>query len=578
MPVHNTDIAAVFSEMADLLELADENPFRVRAYRNAARIVGDHGRELRELVAGGEALTEIPGIGKDLAAKITELVNTGACQAAKDLRATFPPAITDLLRLQGMGPKKVKVLWKQLGIENLAQLEEAAKAGKIRGLSGFGEKTEQNILLAVQSSRGQEKRFKRAAVLPNAEELKAFLAALPEAGRVEVCGSYRRGRETVGDLDLLVCSTKAGPIMDAFTGYDEVVQVLAKGDTKSSVILRSGIQVDLRVVPEESYGAAFHYFTGSQAHNIALRGLAQKQGLRLNEYGLMKDETPVAGRTEEEIYRALGLAYVTPELREDRGEVEAAAAGKLPELVELRDLRGDLHNHSTWSDGANTIEEMARAAMARGFEYMAITDHSKRLTVANGLDENRLLKQIEEVDALNRKLKGFRGLKGIEVDILDNGELDLGDEVLGHLDVVVASVHSKFHLSRDKQTARIMKAMDHPSVSIIGHPTGRLILSREPYDVDMGQIIEHAKERGCCLEINANPERLDLNDLHARMAKEAGVILSIDCDGHQVRDFDNLIHGVIQARRAWLGKSDILNTKSLPALLAFLKQQRTGIR
>jgi DNA polymerase (family 10) len=375
----------------------------------------------------------------------------------------------------------------------------------------------------------------------------------------------------VGDLDLLVEADKAGRIMDAFVSYDEVAQVLAHGDTKSSVVLRSGIQCDLRVVPPKSYGAALHYFTGSKAHNIATRSIAQKKKLKLNEYGLFKGAKQVAGRTEQEIYDKLGLPWFPPELREDRGEIEAK---RLPELIELKNLKGDLHNHSTWSDGANTIKEMAEAAKARGFEYMAITDHSKRLTVANGLDENRLRKQIAEISKVD--IKGITVLKGIEVDILEDGSLDLSDDVLGELDLVVASVHSKFNLPRDKQTERILRAMDRPYFTILAHPTGRLILSREAYDVDVERIIAHAKQRGCFLELNANPERLDLNDVYVKLAKDAGVLISIDCDGHSTRDFDNLSHGIAQARRGWLEKGDVLNTRTLKQLRPLLAKTMKG--
>jgi DNA polymerase (family 10) len=565
MPVHNADIASVFNEMADLLEIQGENPFRIRAYRNAARTIGDLGRALHEAVEKGEDLTDIPGIGKDLAGKIADLVHAGRSDALEKLRAQFPPGITELLRVQGLGPKRVKTLWKELKIETVADLEKAAAAGKIRTLAGFGDKMEQNILQSVRSEAVQAKRFRRATAMPYAETLKAYLENVAGVSRVTIGGSYRRGKDTVGDLDFLVIADDAAKVMERFVSYDEVAQVLAKGDTKSSVVLRSGIQCDLRVVPPESYGAALQYFTGSKAHNIATRAIAQKRNLKLNEYGLFKGDQQLAGRTEEDLYDALGLPWVPPELREDRGEL---AAKPLPVLVELNDLKGDLHNHSTWSDGAATIEEMAKAAKGRGFEYLAITDHSKRLTVANGLDEKRLRRQIEEIGGL--AVKGIAILKGIEVDILEDGSLDLPDEVLGELDLVVASVHGKFNLSREKQTERILRAMDHPHFSILAHPTGRLILSREPYDVDMERVISHAKHRGCALELNANPERLDLNDVHVKLAKDAGVPVSINCDGHHTRDFDNLAHGVVQARRGWLEKKDVLNTRPLRQLRSFL--------
>lgn len=577
MPVHNADIASAFNEIADLLEIRGENPFRIRAYRNASRLVGDAGREMHEAVQAGEDLTQLAGIGADLAKKITEFVTSGRLAFLDEVKAQFPPGLTDLLRVQGLGPKRVKILWKELGVESLAGLEKAAKEGRIRGLAGFGEKTEQNILQSLQTRTADDRRFRRASVIGYVEALSRHIEAVPGVRQLAPAGSYRRGRETVGDLDLLAVADDPAAVMKAFTTYDEVQQVLAHGETKSSVILRAGLQADLRVVPAESFGAALQYFTGSKAHNVALRGLAIKKGLKLNEYGLFRGEDPVAGVDEPGIYRELGMAWVPPELREDRGEVDAAAAGKLPALVEEADLRGDLHNHSTWSDGAASIEEMARAAKARGYEYLAITDHSKRLTVANGLDEKRLLQQLDEVDELNRRLKGIVVLKGIEVDILEDGTLDLPDEVLGRLDVVVGSVHSKFSLSREKQTERILRAMDHRHFAILGHPTGRLLLERPGYELDMERVIAHARARGCFLELNAHPERLDLNDVHARMAKEAGVPVSIDCDGHSVRDLALSAHGVLQARRAWLEKDDVLNTRPLPALRKLLARAMGGV-
>ncbi len=570
MPVHNAEIAAAFGEIADLLEIRGENPFRIRAYRNASRIVGDSGREFHEAVGAGEDLTKIAGIGADLASKIEGFVTAGRLGFLEDLRAQFPPGLTDLLRVPGLGPKRVKTLWKDLGVESLDALRQAAEQGRIRALAGFGEKTEQNILQSLRTRPSEDKRFRRATAVGYAEALRRHLEAVPGVRRLTAAGSYRRGRETVGDLDLLVEAAEAGPIMEAFTTYDEVQQVLAHGPTKSSVLLRCGLQVDLRVVPAESFGAALQYFTGSKAHNVAVRGLAVKRGWKLNEYGLFEGEQAVAGADEEGIYRALGLDWVPPELREDRGEVEAAAAGKLPRLVEESDLRGDLHCHSTWSDGAAGIAEMAEAARARGYAYLAITDHSKRLTVANGLDEQRLLKQIDEIDELNGRLKGIVLLKGIEVDILEDGTLDLADDVLDRLDVVVGSVHSKFNLNREQQTARILRALDHPRLAILGHPTGRLLLERPGYDVDMERIIAHARQRGCFLELNAHPERLDLNDVHARLAKEAGVLISIDCDAHSPRDLALAGHGIMQARRAWLGPEDVLNTRPLPELRRLL--------
>ncbi len=567
MPVHNADIAAAFDEIADLLEIKGENPFRVRAYRNAARTLAELGEELRDKVERGDDLTQIPGIGKDLAQKIGQMVITGRIAQLEELRAEMPAGLLDMLRLPGVGPKRVKTLFHELGIKDLAQLAAAAREGKIRAIKGFGEKIEAGILKAIETRQSEGKRFRRAAVAPHADSLVKHLRAVPGVKQIELAGSYRRARETIGDLDILVEAADSAAVMQAFTSYDEVQQVLAHGETKSSILLRSGLQVDLRVVPAESFGAALQYFTGSKEHNIVVRKIAQAKGLKVNEYGVMRGEERVAGRTEKDVYAALGLAVPPPELRENRGEIERAAADDLPRLVEVGDIRGDLHNHSTWSDGANTIAEMADAARARGYEYLAICDHSKRLTVANGLDEKRLAKQIAEIDRLNEGYKGFRLLKGAECDILEDGSLDLDDAILKELDLVVVSVHSKFNLTREQQTARVLKALDNPYATILAHPTGRLILEREPYEIDIPRVIAHAKQRGCVLELNANPMRLDLNDVHCQMAKEAGVLIAINVDGHQTADLGHTVFGIGQARRGWLEKADVLNTRPLKELL-----------
>jgi DNA polymerase (family 10) len=574
MPVHNADIASAFDEIADLLEIKGENPFRVRAYRNAARLISDMAEELRDKVDRGEDLTLLPGIGKDLAQKIGQFVITGRIAQLEELRQTLPPGLIEMLRLPGLGPKRVKMLFEDLKLRDINQLAEAARAGKIRELKGFGEKIEASILKAIESRRVEGARMRRAAVAPYAESLRNALRAAPGVKQVELAGSYRRARETIGDLDILVEADDALEVMNTFTTYDEVQQVLAKGETKSSVMLRTGLQVDLRVVPAESFGAALQYFTGSKEHNIAVRKIAQSKGLKVNEYGVLRGETPIAGRTEEEVYAALGLATPPPELRENRGEVERAAAGTLPRLVEVSDIRGDLHNHSTWSDGVHSIAEMAEAAMARGYEYLAICDHSKRLTVANGLDEKRLAKQIQEIDRLNASYRGFRVLKGIECDILEDGTLDLDDSILAELDLVIVSIHSKFNLSREKQTARVLKALDHPYATMLAHPTGRLILERDPYEIDIPRVISHARERRRVLELNANPLRLDLNDVYCQMAKEAGVLISINVDGHQCADLANISFGVGQARRGWLEKKDVLNTRPLSELMKWLASAR----
>ncbi|HCX34478.1 MAG TPA: DNA polymerase/3'-5' exonuclease PolX [Rhodocyclaceae bacterium] len=570
MPIHNADIAAILEEIADRLEIQGANPFRIRAYRNAARVVGEYGRSLRALIERGEDLTRLPGIGEDLAGRIREIAASGRCALLERLRRELPAGITDLLHVPGLGPKRVRLLYHDLDVQTLEQLYKAARDGRIRTLPGFGEKTELNILRAVEAHLGSTHRFKLATAAQYAESLVEHLEHARGVKRVEVAGSFRRMRETVGDLDILVTAGAGSDAMERFTGYDEIERVISAGSTRSSVVLRCGLQVDLRVVAEDAYGAALVYFTGSKAHNIALRSLAVAKGLKVNEYGVFEGARRIAGATEESVYAAAGLAWIPPELREDRGEIEAARAGTLPHLVELADLRGDLHAHSRASDGHDSLREMAAAAKARGFEYLAITEHSRRLAMAHGLDARRLAQQCEEIEALNAELQGITLLKGIEVDILEDGSLDLPDSALERLDLVVGAVHSRFDLTRAKQTARILRAMEHPRFDILAHPTGRLLDTREPYDVDMNAIIRQAARRGCALELNAHPERLDLLDSYCRMAKDEGVMVAIDSDAHSVADFDNLRFGIGQARRGWLSGADVLNTRSLAQLRKLL--------
>lgn len=572
MPVHNADIAALFQEIADRLEIQGANPFRIRAYRNAARTLGELPQEARALLENGEDLTRLPGIGDDLAAKVQEIVTTGRSSLLERLRRELPPAVTELLQIPGLGPKRVKALYHDLEVQTVEQLYRAARDGRIRALPGFGEKTELNILQAVEAHVSQARRFKLAVAAQYADALSAFLQAIPGVEQVTVAGSFRRMRETVGDLDILVTAAAGSPVMQRFTAYDEVAEVLSAGSTRASVVLKSGLQVDLRVVDAQCYGAALCYFTGSKAHNIAIRRIAQQHGLKINEYGVFHGEQRIAGEDEASVYNSVGLPFIAPELREDRGEIEAAHGGRLPDLVEFADLRGDLHAHTRATDGHDSLREMALAAKALGLEYLAITEHSRHLTVAHGLDPLRLARQCEEIDRLNAELDGMTLLKGIEVDILEEGSLDLPDDVLGRLDLVVGAVHSQFHLSRAKQTARILRAMDHPHFTMLAHPSGRLIDRREPYDVDMLRIIRHARDRGCFLELNAHPDRLDLLDSHCQMAKQEGVLVSINSDAHSRFDFSNLKYGVGQARRGWLEKADVLNTRPLAALRRLLKR------
>ena len=571
MPVHNEDIAVIFDEMADLLEIEDANPFRVRAYRNAARTIRGLGRELKEMVAQGEDLTRLPGIGKDLAAKIEEILATGHAKALDKLHKEVPASLEALLKIPGLGPKRVKVLYQDLHIKTLKQLENAARRGKLSDLPGFGSKTEQRILESVGAHRSLEKRFLRSVAQQYAEPLVQYLQTVSGVKDVVIAGSYRRGRETVGDLDVLVTVTAKSPVMQKFVAYDEVVEVMSKGTTRSTVFLRNGLQVDLRVVKQTSFGSALHYFTGSKAHNIQVRRLGQQRGLKINEYGVFKGKQSIAGKTEASVFKSVGLPFIPPELREGRGEIEAAEKKKLPCLVMREDLQGDLHVHTNATDGNATIEEMALAAKQAGLKYLAITDHSHRLKIVHGLDRKRLQKQIEEIDKLNAKLSGITILKGIEVDILEDGSLDLPDNILSQLDMVIGAVHTKFRLSRNKQTNRILRAMDSKYFTMLAHPSGRLLEERPPYELDMSRVIEAARERGCYLELNSQPQRLDLTDTYCQLAKEQGVMISINSDSHSTNGFGLLEEGVHQARRGWLEKQDVLNACSLRELRKYLK-------
>jgi DNA polymerase (family 10) len=571
MPIVNADVAAVFNEIADLLEVQGANAFRVRAYRNAARTLSELGRSVKSLVEQGKDLDALPGIGPDLAGKITEVVTTGTCAQLERLRKELPPAITDLLKIPGLGPKRVRALHQELGIQTLEQLHSAAEQGRIRAVHGFGPKTQQQILEATAAAHLQEApRFKLIVAAQVAEALLSELAAIPGVQQAVAAGSLRRMRDTVGDLDLLVTSQRGSPVMERFTAGADVRRVLSRGRTRASVVLRNGLQVDLRAVAPASFGAALLYFTGSKAHNIALRKLAQDAGLKLNEYGVYRGDERIAGETEASVYQALGLPFIEPELREDRGEIDAARNNSLPTLVQLSDLRGDLHAHTRESDGHDSLEAMAEAARARGLQYLAITEHSQRLALTHGLDADRLARQIDRIDELNARLSGIVLLKGVEVDILEDGTLDLPDDLLRRLDLVVGAVHHRFDLTREKQTERLLRAMDQPCFSILAHPTGRLIDERPACDIDLPRVMRKARERGCFLELNAHPVRLDMTDLACRMAKDEGVLVSIASDTHSTLGFDNLRFGIGQARRGWLEARDVLNTRTLEALRLLL--------
>lgn len=571
MPVHNADIAACFEEMADLLDIEGANPFRIRAYRNAAHTLLDLSQDVAVMIEKGEDLTALPGIGADLAEKIKEFVSTGTAAVLEEHRRTVPPTLREVLRIPGLGPKRVHTLYHRLGIRTRDELRRAAEDGRVRSLHGFGETTERHLLDHFRV-RQKETRFKLAVAASYAESILAYLKQVPGVKRVVGAGSYRRSKDTIGDLDILVTASPGSPVMERSVVYPEVREILAQGPTKTSLRLASGLQVDVRVVPEDSYGAALQYFTGSKAHSVALRQLAQQLGLKMNEYGVFRGDQSVAGATEKSVYAAVGLPWIPPELRENRGEIAAARNGRLPTLVERADLKGDLHVHTHATDGRNSLKEMAAAAQAHGLDYLAITDHSSRLAMAKGLGLKRLLEQHDDIDRLNATSIGVTLLKGLEVDILEDGSLDLPDGDLSRLDLVVGAVHSHFGLSRQKQTERILRAMDHPSFTILAHPTGRLIDERAPYDVDLLRVIRHARQRGCVLEVNADPARLDLADTDCRQAKEEGVMVSINSDAHTVLDFGNLRYGVGQARRGWLEKPDVLNTRSLHELRQLLKR------
>ena len=556
----NAELARVLARIGTMLEIDGANPFRVRAYKEGARAVENHGESLAALVDEPGALEEIKGIGKGIAQHIRDLVGAGHTEVLDDLLKKYPAEVVEFTELHGLGPKRVKTLFDTLHIRTREALEKAAKAGKLRDLPGFGEKVEQNVLKALATASQWSGRMLLGDAWPLAHAIAERIRAVKGVHLVELAGSFRRRKETIGDLDLLVAGGDAGQVMKAFTTHDSVADVLGRGDTKSSVRLDNGLQVDLRVVPETSFGAALLYFTGSKEHNIELRKLAIDKGLSLNEYGLTKGEKTVAARTEEDVYKALGLDWVPPELRENRGEIAMARDGTLPKLIELEDLRADLHMHTTRSDGRDTIDAMVEGAKARGYAYLAITEHSKALAMANGFDAARVRKSVTEIEAARKRHPDIPILHGLEVDILADGELDLDDETLALLDWVIVSIHSRFEQRPDVATARALRAVSHPLVHAFGHPTGRMIGSREPVAFDMERVAQAAAEHGVAMEINASPERLDLSDVNARVARAKGCRFVIDTDAHAVGQLDLLQFGVFQARRAGLTAKDVWNT------------------
>ncbi len=569
------EIADAFGRIADFLELKGENPFRIRAYRRAALNLKNLTEDLEQL-AGAGGLEQIPGIGKDLAAKIQEVLASGRIEFLERLKKEIPESLVSLLTVPGIGPKTAKLVYDKFKVRSIAHLEELVKAGKLRMLPGFQQKKEQNILRGIQLLKAGQERMTLGVARALADQVLRSLKGLPEIRRIAVAGSLRRCKETVRDLDILVTSTHPAKVMDRFVNLSIVGQVQAHGETKSSIRTRQGVQVDLRVVEPDQFGAALVYFTGSKEHNIRIRSLANKLGLTVNEYGAFREKTgrKVAGREEEDVYRVLGLPWIPPELREDTGEVEAAARGRLPKLVELKDLKGDFHIHTNRSDGHHPLEEVARAAKARGYRYMLLSDHSQSLRVAGGLSESELLEQMEEVRKLNRRLSPFRVLMGAEVDILPDGRMDYPNRLLAKLDLVIAAVHSAFKQPKETMTRRILKALENRYVTILAHPTGRLLGEREPYEVDLEQVCRTAARTRTALEINCYTQRLDLNDVQARKAREMGVKLVLSTDTHALEQLEGIELGLAMARRAWSEPGDLLNTMGLKQLLNWVATKR----
>jgi DNA polymerase (family 10) len=569
----NKELGDLFNRMADILEFKSENPFKISAYRKASRIIGDLTQDIEEVAEGGK-LKDVPGIGEGMAQKIIEYLKTGKVSKFEEVKKGISDELIAIMDIPGMGPKTLSMIHKEKGISNLSQLEKAVEDGSLIGLPGIGEKKVENIKRGIQLLKQSKGRMNLGIAFPLAKRIVEALREKTGSQKIEWAGSLRRMRENIGDIDILATGPNKEKIVHTFTHLSEVKEVLASGETKASVIVEGGIQIDLRVVEEDSYGAALQYFTGSKAHNIHLRGIAKAKGIKINEYGVFKGEKKIGGKEEEDVYRVLGMDWIEPELREDRGEIEAAKETRLPKLVKEHDIKGDFHVHSNWSDGTSSIEEIARAAQKRGYQYVALCDHSKSLKIAHGLDESRLMKQIEEIDRVNEKMKNFQILKGTEVDILSDGRLDFPEKVLEKLDLVVASVHSGFKQEQEKMTKRIVRALENPLVHILGHPSGRLLGARDPYEIEIEEVMEAAKRYGKALEINAYFERLDLDDIHCRKAKEMGILLAIGTDSHHLDQMWMISLGVAVARRGWLETKDVLNTLSLKEILKWCQRTR----
>jgi len=574
----NKEVADLFGRMADILEFKDENPFKISAYRKAARVIGDLTQDIEEIAEDGK-LKAVPGIGEGMAQKIVEYLKTGKVSKFEEVRKGVSDELIAIMDIPGMGPKTLSMIHKEKGINSLSQLEKAVEDGSLVGLPGIGEKKVENIKRGIHLLKQSKGRMNLGIAFPIAKRIVETLREKAGSKKIEWAGSLRRMRENIGDIDILATGPDKEKIIHIFTHLPEVKEVLASGETKASVIVEGGIQIDLRVVEEDSYGAALQYFTGSKGHNIHLRGIAKAKGIKINEYGVFKGEKKIGGKEEEDVYRVLGMDWIEPELREDRGEIEAAKEMGLPKLVKEPDIKGDLHVHSNWSDGTSPIEEIAKAAQKRGYQYVAICDHSKSLKITHGLDESRLMKQMEEIDRLNEKLqgeklKGFQILKGTEVDILNDGRLDLSEKVLEKLDLVVVAVHSGFKQEKEKMTKRIVRALENPFVHVLAHPSGRLLGAREPYEVEIDEVMKTAKQYGKALEINAYFERLDLDDIHCRKAKEMGIPLAIGTDSHHLDQMWMMSLGVAVARRGWLETKNVLNTLSLKEILKWCHKAR----
>jgi DNA polymerase (family 10) len=573
----NAEIAAVFEQIADLLEFQGANAFRVRAYRNAARTIHDMAESAADIVADAErSLCDIEGIGKDLAEKIATLITTGTLPMLDELLAEIPQTVLAILRVPGLGPKRAAQLYRELKVTTLDELRAACLSHAVQQLKGFGEKTEAAILQGLDIAAEADQRILWIEADEHVQRILAHLEECPAVEQAAAAGSYRRGKETVGDLDFLTVADDANAAMDHLANYEEVRSIIVRGDTKMSLRLKMGVQVDLRVVAAESFGAALQYFTGSKEHNIVVRGRAKLRGLKINEYGVFRGKERIAGRTEADVYGTLDLPCFPPELREARHEFEWADAGAMPVLLELADMRGDLHSHSTWSDGTASIEEMAAAARCRGLKYIAVTDHSKRVAMAGGLDADQLRREWEEIDRVNERFDDFTILKGVEVDILERGGLDLDDGVLSEADWVVASLHFGQSQPREQIMRRMLDALQNPCVCVIGHPTGRMLLARKPYELDLDGLMEAAKANGKMLELNAHPKRLDLDDVGCAMAKSYGIPIVISTDSHHPDGFGMMRCGVKQARRGGLTRADVANTRDWPALKKLLKRARRG--